>query len=171
MCRKNINNLVVKNDSFDYNLKYDYAIVLGCNKYDIMIDRLDATMYLYNKGLIKKIILSGGKTSFSKYKTKEAYIMRDYLLENNVDSLDIILEDKSRNTYENIYNSINLIDRESVVLLITSDFHIKRAFGLLKKKIKDNIYYYSVLTNLKKHKRLVKLEYYLISYYKWKKYI
>lgn len=87
---------------------------------------------LYLEGATKKIILTGGKTGGSEYKS-EAELMRDILVnEYHVPPDDIILEDKATNTLQNIPLSLKKIDEltpSSVrprIGLLGADFHIPR---------------------------------------------
>ena len=56
----------------------------------------------------------------------EADSMRDYLLEKGLDASRIRTEDQSQNTYQNIRNSLPLIDGRHTVI-VTDDFHLMRS--------------------------------------------
>lgn len=123
--------------------KANIGIVLGGT---MMIHRLDKAIELYNKGTIKKILVSGGVGYLNlNRKTTEAEIMKKYLLKNNIPLSDILIEDKSRNTYENfLYTyklllSKNLINNTSIIL-ITSSFHIKRTIMTFKYFFKNTTF-------------------------------
>ena len=118
---------------------YDIGIVLGgiCD-YDENTDRLNFNKHadrlfdaesLYHTGKIKKIMLSGGNPSDSN-KKMEANILREYLIKKKIPLQDIIIENNSRNTKENAFNSSKIIKKEysdNKLLLITSSSHIRRA--------------------------------------------
>ena len=55
---------------------------------------------LYHKGIIKKIMLSGGNGLLFNDGYIESEAMRDYLLANKIPITDIIIENTSRNTIE-----------------------------------------------------------------------
>lgn len=118
---------------------YDIGIVLGgiCdyNKYTKRLnfnkhaDRLLDAKSLYHQGRIKKIMLSGGNPVYSSHNA-EANILSEYLIRNNIPKEDIIIENKSRNTKENVFNSIAILKKEyrnKKVLLITSADHVRRS--------------------------------------------
>lgn len=121
--------------------KYDVGIVLGGS---LMIpNRCDKAIELYNNNKINYILLSGGVGYFNRNrKNTEAKLMYDYLLENGISKDKILLEDRSRNTYQNaLYCGILLgkkFDLENdKFLLITSESHMKRSYLLFKSLIKD----------------------------------
>lgn len=117
----------------------DVGILLG--GVFMIPNRADCVIDLYKKGVIKKIIVSGGFGFFNKHKIPlktEAMIMKDYLLSKGVKENDVIVEDRSKSTIENINNSIKLIGREFgldnvSIMLITSDFHMRRCMSILRK--------------------------------------
>lgn len=117
-----------------------------------MFYRADKAIELYKKGLINKILVSGGVSFFHfNKKKKEAYILEDYLIKKGIDKRSIILEPKSRNTAENIKNSIKILENEYdlstvKIVLITSDFHLRRSKLLLINNLKrdSNLYFVGV---------------------------
>ena len=57
--------------------------------------------------------------------------MKKYLIENGIDKKNILIEDKSRNTYENISFSNKLITKKNAnVGFSTTNYHVLRA-GLI----------------------------------------
>lgn len=99
-------------------------------------NRVDEGIRLYEDGLINRILVSGGVGFLNTdRKVPEAYKMRRYLIDQGIPSKDIIVEDRSRNTVENIENALELLNdeydiRKLKIALISSDFHIRRCLGL-----------------------------------------
>ena len=98
-------------------------------------DRFIATVQLYHQGIIKKILVSGG-TGKIENKPPESKFLSEELIKNGVNSSDIILESKSRNTYENAVFCKRILD--SLVLkgphvLITSAIHMPRSIRLFQR--------------------------------------
>ena len=61
----------------------------------------------------------------------EAHVMRNWLLENGVSSDDILMDDQSFNTRQNIANAKRLLpDDVNKVLIVTSNYHLPRAMAL-----------------------------------------
>lgn len=124
---------------------FDLAVVLGgiasYHESDQQIefhanaDRILQVLPLYNRGQVKKILLSGGSGKLIE-EEKEADILADYLLSIGIDENDLILESKSRNTYENAKYTANQLKaiQPNRVLLSTSAIHMNRALACFKKQ-------------------------------------
>lgn len=114
-------------------------IVLG-NKLDIeenetiLFPRLQSAAVLYNylnqkKGIHVNILVSGGIVS--NIDITESRFMKEILVNRErINPLNIIEEDESTNTIENAVYSIPIIKNFDHYILITSDFHMKRALTI-----------------------------------------
>jgi uncharacterized SAM-binding protein YcdF (DUF218 family) len=73
-------------------------------------------------------IVSGGQGADEPIPEAEA--MKNYLLEKGIDEERIFIEDKSRNTIQNIKNSYSIIEREELngdcIVSVSNAFHIPR---------------------------------------------
>ncbi|HEY1019067.1 MAG TPA: YdcF family protein [Sediminibacterium sp.] len=124
---------------------YDAGILLGgmagYDKYDRgyfggSADRFIQSANLYHQGIIKKIIVSGGTGTIRQKEPAEAIYLRSQLIANGVKPEDIIMESRSRNTYENAVYSKLLTDSlqlQPPFILITSAQHMKRSISVFKK--------------------------------------
>lgn len=107
-------------------------------------DRFIEAANLYHRGIIKKIIITGGSGYLIQKVPPESYFLRQQLIYNGVNDSAIIIESKSRNTYENavftkkITDSLNI---SSPFVLITSAIHMKRSASVFKKAGFDFIIY------------------------------
>jgi uncharacterized SAM-binding protein YcdF (DUF218 family) len=126
----------------------DIGIVLGgfCN-FDISgyerlhfneaSNRLTDALVLYKKGLVRKLLISGGDGKLLGGKTLEALKVAPFLLSMGVHESDILLESRSRNTHENALFSKQLIDSLNIktanILLITSASHMPRSMACFRK--------------------------------------
>lgn len=132
-----------------HNSKYDkdYIIILGCGiKKDgsltnLLKSRVDkavkfSKMQESKTGKRLKFIPSGGQGSDEVI--SEAHAISNYLISTGINSKDIIIEDKSRNTKENIINSMNLIKNNKKVIYSTTNYHVFRA-GNIAYKLGYNI--------------------------------
>ena len=119
---------------------YDVGIVLGgmadydkitkAHNFNKHADRIMDAQQLYHQGKIKKILISGGNGVLFNDGYIEANAMRDYLLLNQIPSEDILIENTSRNTKENAFNSAEILQKDypnGKFLLITSANHMRRA--------------------------------------------
>jgi uncharacterized SAM-binding protein YcdF (DUF218 family) len=99
-------------------------------------DRFLHTLMLYKTGHIRKIIVSGGLGLLRETHHSEAAEVRTLLLLAGVPEADILLEEKSHNTYENAQFTRQLLDRHPEIkslVLVTSAFHMRRASACFKK--------------------------------------
>jgi len=98
-------------------------------------DRLIDAIRLYKKGKVKKILFTGGSGSLHHQDITESQIARLIFLDLGVPEEDLILEDKSRNTYENALYSKELLDKTpwKSYILITSASHMKRSEAVFQK--------------------------------------
>ena len=124
--------------------KDDYLIVLGAGLDNgktpnlILQERLDAAIKCIGENQTQHIVLSGGQGSDEDI--PEAQAMSEYLQERGVEKEEIILEDKSKDTNENLKYSKEKIEENShkslnevSVKIVTTDFHAFRSSILAKK--------------------------------------
>ena len=113
---------------------YDYVICLGAGLIEgervskLLANRLDKAKKVYERSMTScKIIASGGQGGDEKI--SEALAMKNYLVEQGVPENDIILEDQSKNTWENLENSQAIIQKRKGrqwVAVVTSNYHVLR---------------------------------------------
>ena len=99
-------------------------------------DRITHAVHLYNRGIIKKILVSGGSSKLINRDIKEAHNLHAFLRMLGIPEEDIIVEDEARNTYENASLSAEILKKEfrgEKHLVITSAFHLRRAMGCFRK--------------------------------------
>jgi uncharacterized SAM-binding protein YcdF (DUF218 family) len=126
--------------------QYEAGIVLGgVSSYDEKLDRVQfyrsvdrllQAIELYRKGVIKKIIFTGGSGLLMHPEMKEGKYLVRYLYYFNIPEKDFIIENESRNTRENALFTKEVLTRNQLsgrLLLITSGFHMRRSLGCFKK--------------------------------------
>ncbi len=126
---------------------YDAGIVLGTTlQYDAKLDRVQffqtgdrlfQAIELYKKGIIKKIVYSGGSGKILHQDDKEGIWVRRYLITIGIPEVDICIENDSRNTHENATLTKPLLDsiaHDGNFLLITSASHMRRSIKCFKKQ-------------------------------------
>ncbi|KRQ87112.1 vancomycin high temperature exclusion protein [Caloramator mitchellensis] len=126
-------------------LKSDCIIVLGCKVRGeepsyFLKERLDLALSLYNEGYSKYIIVTGGQGENED--VSEAEAMKRYLIRYGVDKKFIIEEDKSYSTYENLFNSVDIMKNMGFnsAIIVSNKYHLKRA-SLIARKIGMNATY------------------------------
>lgn len=111
----------------------DYIIVLGAKVNGTTPSkslryRLDATITYLEISPNATIIVSGGQGAGEE--DSEANVMKQYLINHGVNENQIITEDKSTNTVENLTFSKQIMDKQKenyTVTIITNGFHTYRA--------------------------------------------
>jgi uncharacterized SAM-binding protein YcdF (DUF218 family) len=108
-------------------------------------DRLVQTIALYKKGIIKKIMISGGSGKLFGEENLEADLTYSYLKEIGVADSAIIRENKSRNTIENAKYSLEILNKinpQAKILVISSAWHLPRVEMIFNKIAKRKLNYY-----------------------------
>ena len=127
--------IVPKRKDLDYIVIHGAGLLRGDQVSKLLSDRIDKAISIYNKASNKpKIIPSGGKGDDETISEAEA--MKRYLLEKGIPENDIILEDTSATTYENLKNSKAIIDGRpgsKNTALVTSNYHVYRALRYARK--------------------------------------
>jgi uncharacterized SAM-binding protein YcdF (DUF218 family) len=99
-------------------------------------DRFIQAANLYHTGKVKQLIISGGSGNFWKVEPPEAGFLKKELIKNGIPDSAILIENRSRNTYENAKYTHQLIDSlhlKGPFLLITSALHLPRAKKIFSK--------------------------------------
>jgi len=92
-------------------------------------DRLVHAVELYKAGKAPRVLVTGGGQPGAR---SEDEIMRDLLVVMGVPAGVIILEQASRNSYDNAVNTAVMLKRMGAdrILLVTSAFHMRRSVAL-----------------------------------------
>ena len=99
-------------------------------------DRVLHTVDLYKGKFVEKIVVTGGSGKILQDSILAADLLKKALVNLGVDKNDIILEKRSRNTYENArFTTEILSDRYPGEnhLIVTSAFHMRRARACFRK--------------------------------------
>ncbi len=90
---------------------------------------------LFHKKRAPLVIMSGGSGDIFNQRQKDALLMKEIATELGVPEGSIITETESRNTRENAIYTKQILDRIDAqkIILVTSAFHIPRAYALFKK--------------------------------------
>lgn len=129
----------------------DYVIVLGAQVKEgrpsvVLQYRLDRAYEYLMENADTICIVSGGQGSNEL--VSEADIMKSYLVDKGIPSYRILVEDRSRNTEENIRFSFELIgDLQADIGIITNNFHVFRGSAIARKKGALNVFGISASSN------------------------
>jgi len=122
---------------------YDAVIVLsgmtGVQHRDAVefseaVDRILAGIQLVKTGKADYLIISGGDGSLTQGNRPEAEILKEFAEQWGVAPNQIIVDSRSRNTWENATRTAELLERQPMnkLLLVTSAFHMFRSRGCFK---------------------------------------
>lgn len=140
-----INLYIIRDNSNIYseneiNDNYDMSLVLGCglakdgSPSKMLTDRLNTAITLYNRKIVKKILISGD----DEKNYSEVNAMEKFLVENGINSEDIIRDNKGFSTGESLINFQKNYPHQSI-LIVTQKYHMYRALYIAKKlNIKSN---------------------------------
>jgi len=120
---------------YSVDISADAAVVLGAavwstNVSPVFRERINHAIELYRQGKVRKLIFTGGQGNSNE--PTEAAAARAYALANGIPSQDILVEQKSHTTYENIVYAKQLADSNNIkkVLLVSDPMHMKRAMTI-----------------------------------------
>ncbi|WP_394218482.1 YdcF family protein [Halobacillus trueperi] len=115
----------------------DAAIVLGAAQWNgkpspVFEGRLKQGIELYKEGRVEYLILTGGKSEQAA--SSEAEVGKDYAMEHGVKEEDILFEDRSLITEDNLSNAKEVSHEKGIrsFLIVSDQFHLKRAVAMAK---------------------------------------
>jgi uncharacterized SAM-binding protein YcdF (DUF218 family) len=115
---------------------YQVGIVLGAALWEgkpspALKERCQTALMLYKQGKVDYLLLSGGPEDNG---ITEAASMKNYLVAHGVPSTQLILEERSTNTKENLQNSAAILQQKhfTKITIITHDYHMYRALNYAK---------------------------------------
>jgi uncharacterized SAM-binding protein YcdF (DUF218 family) len=113
------------------------AVVLGAAQWNgdpspVLRARLNHALDLYRRGIVGKIILTGGVAPGDTL--SEAAAGRQYLIERRLPPEALLLDERSTTTWENLENAATLARANGIssVLLVSDPFHMLRALKMAR---------------------------------------
>ena len=115
----------------------DAAVVLGAAVWGAEVspvfrERINHGIDLYRKGRVRKLIFTGGRGNSDE--PTESSAARRYAMRGGVPAADILIEEESHTTYENILYAKRLADARGLrkVLIVSDPLHMKRAVAMAR---------------------------------------
>lgn len=98
-------------------------------------ERVAHAVELYRQGYSNILIFSSG----SSYFLEEALIMKAIAVSLKIPEDSIIIEDKAKNTYDNVRFTKEILDsrKMSSILLVSSPYHMRRALAVFNKTARE----------------------------------
>ncbi len=133
-------NAIVYSSIFDNGNYSKYCLVFGNSM--LLKERVETAVREYKNKRFEKIIFMGGVNGVSNQDNSniaEALKMKELAIKLGVKEENILLDTTSNNTFENVDNALELLKDELSTIksltIITSEFHLKRCYAILKKKL------------------------------------
>ena len=121
--------------SVDEKTQADAAVILGAAAWykrpsPVFEQRIKHGLWLYENGYVKKLIMTGGKSRNAPF--SEAYVARRFALKKKIPAQDILIEEDSHNTYENLVNAKKLMAEHGLksAIIVSDPYHMKRAMAI-----------------------------------------
>jgi uncharacterized SAM-binding protein YcdF (DUF218 family) len=119
------------------NIKADAAIVLGAAVWGnepspVFRERINHGINLYKNANVSKIIFTGGVGDSDE--PAEAIVGKNYAVAKGVKAADILTETRSRTTYQNLENALEVASGHKLTkfLIVSDPLHMKRSVLMAK---------------------------------------
>jgi uncharacterized SAM-binding protein YcdF (DUF218 family) len=121
--------------SVDETRKADVAIVMGAAVYDdrpspVFLERIRHAIKLYQDGTVDRLVFTGARDQYDS--VSEAAAAKAVAVAAGVDEADILMEEKSIQTWGNLANCVPILEEEGIqsVLLVSDPLHMKRSMAM-----------------------------------------
>ena len=107
----------------------DCILVLGCKvksngvPSDMLEDRLRRGVELFHAGAAPKLLMSGDHGTMTY---NEVQSMKQFAIDNEIDSSDIFMDHAGFSTYESIYRARDIFQAKKIII-VTQEYHLYRA--------------------------------------------
>lgn len=126
---------IYKFSKVDETRKADAAIILGAaltmdGVSPVFRERINHGIWLYENEYVDKVIITGGYGEGSM--ASDAYVGKKYAISKGVPEIDILIEEDSKETKENLENAKRVLDLNDLetALVVSDPLHMKRAMFL-----------------------------------------
>lgn len=115
----------------------DLAMIFGASNVEELTQRVQQGVKLYKEGFVPKLMVTGGGDLARR--EPEAKTMCDIAYALGIPEKDMLIENKSTNTFENasysadILRNCGLLDKISTILLVSSEWHVHRVRLIMRK--------------------------------------
>lgn len=122
----------------------DCQIIFGCHIKRLLDERINCAIEILRTKEVKSVLLTGGIGSKGDF--NEAQYMREKLIMAGIPENEIMIEDQSRTTEENVVNSIEILKENNLfqnttIVLVSNQAHLRRIHLEFKKYIKNKHYH------------------------------
>jgi uncharacterized SAM-binding protein YcdF (DUF218 family) len=121
----------------DEKTNEDVAIILGAGisgeePSPVFQERINHGIWLYQNGYVKKILFTGGKGKNNE--KSDSFVAREYAIISGISFEDILIEEKSVITQENIFYASQIMKSNNMetAILVSDPIHMKRVKAMAK---------------------------------------
>ncbi|MBL8030327.1 MAG: YdcF family protein [Candidatus Doudnabacteria bacterium] len=126
--------------------KADAIVILGAAiNTPALYNRTLEALRLYEEGFAPVVVLSGGRIS-DKDISEATYMLR-VMDKNSKNPINVILEEHSGSTYENLKNTREKLPKASSIIVVSDSYHLARGFFMAKSQGFKNVYWSSPKTS------------------------
>lgn len=128
---ENSDVIVVLGGSINILTRFPERIELGSSA-----DRMTESLELFNNKKAPYLLFTGGSGVLFQQNLREATFAKKFFLNFGVPEDSLLLEDESKNTYENAIFTRKILSSRSMnkIILVTSAFHMERSFRIFKEQ-------------------------------------
>lgn len=105
------------------------AAVDGPDPSPVFAARLDHAVDLYRSGRVRRLFLTGGAAPGTE---AESVVGRRYVVAKGVNPDHVVIEDRSRTTWQNVVCLRDTLGRTPDVLVVSDPYHLRRAVGMAR---------------------------------------
>ena len=132
--KSTVKDRIVESDGIP-DEEFDCIMLLGCQVKEggepsnMLRDRLQRGVEVYQYGASEKLLMSGdhGRTEYNEVET-----MKQYAIDEGIDSENIFMDHAGFSTYESIYRAKEVFGVKRMVI-ITQEYHLYRALYIAEK--------------------------------------
>ncbi|MDV4152352.1 ElyC/SanA/YdcF family protein [Clostridium sp. AL.422] len=144
----------------------DAIIVLGAgvrsdgSPSDILADRLETSLEVFNAGLGNTFILSG---DHGTVEYNEVRAMKDYIMNENIDEKIVFMDHAGFSTYDTMYRAKEIFKVDKAII-VTNEYHLPRALYIARKLgieaygVRSDLREYQLMDSYKKREILAQLK-------------
>ncbi len=112
----------------------DCILILGAGVWEgspspMLKDRLNAGIELYKSDISNKLIMSG---DHGREEYDEVNVMKEFAINNGINSEDIFMDHAGFSTYESIYRTKEIFQAKKIII-VTQKYHLHRALYIANK--------------------------------------
>lgn len=125
---------IMTSSTIKANKDIDCILILGAGVWEgspspMLKDRLNVGIELYKSDISNKLIMSG---DHGREEYDEVNVMKEFAINNEINSEDIFMDHAGFSTYESIYRTKEIFQAKKIII-VTQKYHLYRALYIANK--------------------------------------